>query len=124
VPNFNLSRSSLLELAIERARLECQFQTRADACGDPVGVASVNTTSGLTGYEITVSSIAKRGPGATDLSTSPHRPIAALDARPYSLEVVLLLAWVEPMQPDAQIENASTRLREFLNALALESSTS
>ena len=123
VPNFNLSRSSLLELAIERARLECQFQTRADACGDPITVASLNTPSGLNGYEVTVSSISKRGPGATDIAATPHLPIAALDARFYSAEIVLLLAWIEPAQAGEQIENASAKLREFVNALALEPNT-
>ena len=120
ITDFSPTRSSLLELGLERARLECLFQTRADACGDPVSVQNVSSPTGLSGYEITVSSLTRSGPGTNDFRAKPYRPILALDARPYSNEIVLLLVWLEPTSAAAEPANPSALLRDFIANMGLE----
>jgi WD40 repeat protein len=123
LPGFSPMRSSLLELGLERARLECVFQTRTDACGDPINVETVSMPTGLTGYEITMSSLTKRSAATNALDAKPHRPILALDVRAYSSEAVLLLAWVEPAKAGEEVTNASTLLREFASNIAFETAS-
>jgi hypothetical protein len=125
VQDFDPSRSSVLELALERARFECVFQTRAERCGDPVQIRAVQTRFGLEGYQIELTAFDRERP--TDrLTATPFTPVIALEARAFGAQgieqpqVMLLLIWLEARTPGVVVVDAESKLEAFLEGFALE----
>jgi WD40 repeat protein len=124
VENFDPSRSSVLELALERARFECVFQTRAERCGDPVQIQAIQTRFGLEGYQIELTAFDRERP--TDrLTATPFTPVIALELRAIVANndkqpQVMLLIWLEARTPGAIVVDAESKLQAFLEGFALE----
>jgi hypothetical protein len=130
IQDFDPVRSSVLELALERARFECQFQTRAERCGDPVKIQPVQTRFGLSGYRIELTAY-DREKEADPLMASPFTPMIALDVRRrnasvsnqvqvFRAQTVLLLVWLEAKNPGVIVENPELKLASFLEDFAVD----
>jgi WD40 repeat protein len=122
---FDLNRSSVLELALERARFECQFQTRAERCGDPVKIETVTTVFGLSGYRIGLTAY-DREQESEPFSISSFTPVVALDVRrslgsgTNQVQTVLLLVWIEAKRSGVIVEDPEAKLATFLENFAID----
>jgi WD domain, G-beta repeat len=130
VKDFDPTRVSLLELALERSRFECVFQTRAERCGDPVQIQALKSPFGLEGYQINLTSYDRERP-SDRLTASPFTPMLAVDARRFigsesadqgrgASEIVLMLIWLEARTPGADVKDAQAKLTGFLEDFMLE----
>jgi WD40 repeat protein len=130
VKGFDPTRLSLLELALERSRFECVFQTRAERCGDPVQIQALKSRFGLEGYQINLTAY-DRERAVDRLTATPFTPVFVVDARrfagqetaksePSASETVLVLIWLESRLPGAVVEQAEEKLTAFLEDFALE----
>ena len=116
--NFDPSRSSLLELALERVRFECLFQTRAERCTDPAKIQAVQTPFGLEGYQIELTAYDRERAGDR-LTATPFTPVIALNDLG-SDQPVLLLVWLESRTPGVVVPDAQAKLEAFLEEFVLE----
>jgi WD40 repeat protein len=118
--NFDPSRTSLLELALERVRFECLFQTRAERCGDPAQIQAIQTPFGLEGYQIELTAYDRERAGDR-LTATPFTPVIALNnLGSDQTQPVLLLIWLEARTPGVVVLDAQTKLEAFLEEFALE----
>ncbi len=110
------SSLSLLEMALEVTREDCNLDVKFSNCTDPIGVAGFTNPLDRIGYEINFNLSASASQKSNPIQSK--LPVVALDARDVSNNAIMILS----VKPGSSLSNeaASALLRGLANNLAFE----